>query len=89
MQIRHSVGVVSLGTITVTSHERHRVSNYPQIEYMYKAAYENMSTESHKPLFISNDWMKIMLYGYPLLSVTYLNMFSMKVSCKSTLYMYH
>ena len=48
-----------------------------------QTAYKNMSTVSHKPLLISNDWMEIMLYGCALLKIAYLGMFSMKVCfCK-------
>ena len=48
-----------------------------------QAAYENMSTVAHKTWLISNDWMTIMLHGYALLKITYLDIFSIKVCfCK-------
>ena len=51
-----------------------------------QAAYENMSTVSHKTWLIWNDWMTIMLHGYELLKITYLGIFSIKVCfCKSML----
>ena len=44
-----------------------------------QTAYENMSIVSHKPLLISNDWMKILLHVYMLLKISYLGMFSMEM----------
>ena len=48
-----------------------------------QAAYEIMSTVAHKTWLISNDWMTIMLHGYALSKITYLDIFSIKVCfCK-------
>ena len=64
--------------INLSMYDKHRRS-----KVSVQAACGNVSNVSHKPLLISNDWIKNMLYEYVWLKITYLGILSMEVySCK-------
>ena len=56
----------------------HKITLHRRSKVSVQAANENMSTIAHKTWLISNDWMAIMLHGYALLKITYLESLPLK-----------